>query len=160
MPSKMDGSKPPDWIDGLPPNMDIPEVEILSDSDDSSEGLWPQQQEALTNLLALQTPGDTSIRGRRHNRQIQHQIHILRQGFNRDSELRSAEREHYALRERERREQQIRLRRYNTMQQEIISINGMLHQTQEDVNDLNDLYLSSDNLQAQINEYIRLHGFD
>jgi len=32
MPSRMDGSKPPGWT-GFPPNLDIPEVEILSDSE-------------------------------------------------------------------------------------------------------------------------------
>lgn len=149
----MDGSKPDDWS-GFPPEMDIPEVEILSDSD-SSEGLWPQEQEALTNLLALQQPGDRSARGRRHNREIQNEINILRRGFNRDSRLRRAEREHYALRERERREQTIRIQRYQRMRSEIRSINRMQNPTSNDINDLRDLLQSSISLYDQIREHIR-----
>ena len=36
LPSRMDGSKPPEWTGEIPTNSNIPEIEILSDS----ESLW------------------------------------------------------------------------------------------------------------------------
>ena len=48
MPSRMDGSKPPDW-EGFPPNpLDIPEVEIISDSEESIWGLTNPLQHSPT----------------------------------------------------------------------------------------------------------------
>lgn len=158
MPSRMDGSKPPDWTGWPPSDNDLPEQNELSDSD--SEGLWPDQQAHLDALLERHIPGDDSAWGRRHNREIRTLVRQVDESHRRDSNLRRAEREQYAREEREQREQQIRLRRYNDMQREIISINGMSNPTQDDINDLNDLILSSENLQEQITEYIRIYGFN
>ena len=153
-PSRMDGSKPPDWT-GFPENEDdFPEQVELSDSD--SDSAWPPANyyiDALREQLVV-GPGSQDW-----NRSINQQIRIIRNEHQRDLRVRDAEYRDSALIRREQREQDIRIRRYNDMQSEIISINALSNPTEEDIGDLNDLYASSDNLQAQIREFIRLYGF-
>lgn len=151
MPSRMDGSKPPDWT-GFPdpsPNQNIEQIE-LTDSD--SDGIWT---EANYHIRALQNNqiGDPVFGA--YNEDINRQISLIRQGARTDAMIQQVEREHTELLNREDREQNIRIRRYQRMRREINTINRMSNPSTDDINDLRDLLQSSQNLYNQIGEHIR-----
>ena len=78
MPSRMDGSKPPDWT-GFPPiNLDIPEVEILSDSETEPDYFSREIADAIereyTMYGDLPSPPWVRYQRRDQERQIQEEI--------------------------------------------------------------------------------------
>lgn len=151
MPSRMDGSKPPDWT-GMPDpslNQNIEQIE-LDDSD--SDGIW---SEANYHIRALQNDQIHDRLFRAHNESINREISLIRQGARTDAMIQQVEREHTELLNRENREQNIRIRRYQEMRREIRTINGMSNPSTDDINDLRDLLQSSQSLYNQIGEHIR-----
>jgi hypothetical protein len=149
-PSKMDGSKPPDWT-GFPENEnDFPEQVELSDSD--SDNIWPSEDYFIEALRNQQISHFTA---RNWNESINNQMNIVRREHRRDRSVRIAESRNFEHMAREQREQSIRIRRYQRMRSEIVSINRMSNPAKEDIDDLRDLLQSSTTLYSQIGEHIR-----
>ena len=78
MPSRMDGSKPPDWTGFPPRNLDIPEVEILSDSETEPDYFSREIADAIDREYTMygDLPAPSWIRYARRDqeRQIQEEI--------------------------------------------------------------------------------------
>ena len=148
-PSRMDGSKPPDWT-GFPENEDFPEHIELSDSD--SDDIWPSEDYEIDALRSQIIPHFTA---RDWNEPIIQQMNIVRREHRRNRTVRIAESYNFEHMAREQREQSIRIRRYQRMRSEIVSINRMSNPTPEDIGDLRDLLQSSNTLYSQIGEHIR-----
>ena len=149
-PSRMDGSKPPDWTGFRENENDFPEqVELFSsDSDD----IWPSEE---AEVAALRNQQIGHFTAENWNNSINQQINNVRREHRRDRTVRIAESYNFEFNAREQREQIIRIRRYQQMRREIRSINNMSNPSNDDINDLRDLLQSSQNLYSQIGEHIR-----